>query len=79
MIEDKAFDGKTYIGRTSFDVPEIDGVVYLRQAKEKTGTSEQANTKADSEVEQNNLIQVGDFVQATVVDVSDYDLICELE
>lgn len=80
LIEDKAFDGKTYIGRTRFDVPEIDGVVYLRQAKEKTGTSEQVNTKkADSEVEQNNLIQVGDFVQATVVDVSDYDLICELE
>ena len=79
LIEDKAFDGKTYIGRTSFDVPEIDGVVYLIQAKEKTAASEQANTKADSEVEQNNLIQVGDFVQATVVDVSDYDLICELE
>lgn len=80
LVEDRAFDGRTYIGRTRFDVPEIDGVVYLRQAKEKTGTSEHVNTKkADSEVEQNNLIQVGDFVQATVVDVSDYDLICELE
>ena len=79
LVEDRAFDGRTYIGRTSFDVPEIDGVVYLIQAKEKTAASEQANTKADSEVEQNNLIQVGDFVQATVVDVSDYDLICELE
>lgn len=80
LVEDRAFDGKTYIGRTRFDVPEIDGVVYLRQAKEKTAASEHVNTKkADSEVEQNNLIQVGDFVQATVVDVSDYDLICELE
>lgn len=75
LVEDRAFDGKTYIGRTSFDVPEIDGVVYLRQAGEKTGTSEQVNTKkADSE-----FVQVGDFVRATVVDVSDYDLICELE
>lgn len=80
LVEDRAFDGRTYIGRTRFDVPEIDGVVYLRQAGEKAGTSEHVNTKkADSEVEQNNLIQVGDFVQATVVDVSDYDLICELE
>ena len=80
LVEDRAFDGKTYIGRTRFDVPEIDGVVYLRQAGEKAGTSEQVNTKkANSEVEQNNLIQEGDFVQATVVDVSDYDLICELE
>lgn len=79
LVEDRAFDGKTYIGRTSFDVPEIDGVVYLRQAGEKAGTSEHVNTKkADSEVEQNNFVQVGDFVQATVVDVSDYDLICEL-
>ena len=75
LVEDRAFDGKTYIGRTSFDVPEIDRVVYLRQAGEKTGTSEKVNTKkADSE-----FVQVGDFVRATVVDVSDYDLICELE
>ena len=28
LIEDKSFDGKTYIGRTYMDVPEIDGVVY---------------------------------------------------
>lgn len=30
LAEDKSFDGKTYIGRTYMDVPEIDGVVYLK-------------------------------------------------
>ena len=29
LIEDKAFDGKTYVGRTYMDVPEIDGIVYV--------------------------------------------------
>jgi len=29
LIEDTAFDGKTYVGRTYMDVPEIDGLVYL--------------------------------------------------
>ena len=30
LVEDKSFDGKTYIGRTYMDVPEIDGIVYLK-------------------------------------------------
>lgn len=29
FIEDTAFNGKTYVGRTYMDVPEIDGLVYL--------------------------------------------------
>ena len=29
LIEDKAFDGRTYVGRTYMDVPEIDGIVYV--------------------------------------------------
>lgn len=29
LVEDKSFDGKTYIGRSYMDVPEIDGVVYI--------------------------------------------------
>ena len=29
LIEDRAFDEKTYIGRTYMDVPEIDGIVYF--------------------------------------------------
>ena len=56
LVEDKLFDGKTYIGRTYMDVPDIDGVVYL-------------NTNED--------LQIGSFVKGKVIDVSNYDLICE--
>ena len=33
LVEDKSFDGKTYIGRTYMDVPEIDGIAYLNTNK----------------------------------------------
>ena len=34
LVEDKSFDGKTYIGRSYMDVPEIDGVVYIASDEE---------------------------------------------
>jgi len=34
LIEDMSFDGKYYIGRTMQDVPEIDGLVYIKNNKE---------------------------------------------
>lgn len=34
LVEDKSFDGKTYIGRSYMDVPEIDGVVYIQSDDE---------------------------------------------
>ena len=34
LVEEKSFDGKTYVGRTYMDVPEIDGIVYLNTDKE---------------------------------------------
>ena len=33
LVEDKSFDGKTYIGRTYMDVPDIDGIAYLNTDK----------------------------------------------
>lgn len=30
LIEDITFDGKYYVGRTEYDVPEMDGVVYVK-------------------------------------------------
>lgn len=33
LIENKSFDNKFFIGRTKLDVPDIDGVVYLRNNK----------------------------------------------
>lgn len=35
LIENKTFDGRFWIGRTKMDVPEMDGVVYLENNKEK--------------------------------------------
>lgn len=40
------------------DVPEIDGVVYLKE-------------------KENEPLQIGNFVTCKVVDVNEYDLICE--
>lgn len=59
LIEEKSFDGKYYIGRSYMDVPEIDGVVYVKARD---------NTRLHS----------GDFIECKVVDIEDYDLICEL-
>lgn len=56
LVEDKSFDGKTYIGRSYMDVPDIDGIVYLKSDKK---------------------LEAGDFVQATVEDISEYDMICK--
>ncbi|MFR2570848.1 MAG: 30S ribosomal protein S12 methylthiotransferase RimO [Clostridia bacterium] len=35
LIEDVSFDGKYYIGRTMQDVPEIDGIVYVKNTGNK--------------------------------------------
>lgn len=33
LIESKTYDGKYYIGRTYMDIPEEDGVVFIRTKK----------------------------------------------
>ena len=33
LVEDTSFDGKYYVGRTMQDVPEIDGLVYIKNEK----------------------------------------------
>ena len=35
LIEDMSFDGKYYIGRTMQDVPEMDGIVYVKNTVDK--------------------------------------------
>ncbi len=58
LIEGETFDHEYYLGRSYMDVPEIDGVVYLKE-------------------KENEPLQIGDFVTCKVVDVNEYDLICE--
>ncbi len=33
LVEDITFDGKYYVGRTEFDVPDMDGIVYIKNTK----------------------------------------------
>ena len=58
LIEDMSFDKKYYVGRSYMDVPEIDGVAYIKNNTDK------------------NLI--GQYIRAKVVEVKDYDVICEM-
>ena len=37
LVEDISFDGKYYIGRTMQDVPDIDGLVYIKNKKSNKG------------------------------------------
>jgi ribosomal protein S12 methylthiotransferase len=34
LVEEKSFDGKYFVGRTKSDVPEIDGIVYVKSEKD---------------------------------------------
>ena len=43
LIEEIAFDGKTYVGRSYMDVPDIDGIVYIN-SKENLKLGEFAET-----------------------------------
>ena len=63
LIEDISFDGKYFIGRTMQDVPEIDGIVFIKN-DEKNANSEDMINK---------------FVMCEIVDVSDYDLIGKMK
>lgn len=58
LIEDMSFDRKYYVGRSYMDVPEIDGVAYIKNNTDQ------------------NLI--GQYIKAKVVEVKDYDVICEM-
>lgn len=61
LVEDISFDGKYYIGRTMQDVPEIDGLVYIKNERTKG----------------KNLI--GNFVKCKIVEISNYDLVAEID
>lgn len=62
LIEDLSFDGKYFIGRTMQDVPEEDGLVYI---------------KNNNNLNENEILN--NFVDCKIIDVSNYDLIGEIE
>ena len=63
LIENISFDKKYYIGRTMQDVPDIDGLVYIKNKQESDKTNNKINK----------------FVKCKITDVSDYDLIAEFK
>lgn len=65
LIEDISFDKKYLIGRTTRDVPDIDGIVYIKYDNSKENTRDITEFK-------------NQFVKCKIIDVKDYDLIAEI-
>ena len=65
IIENISFDKKYLIGRTSQDVPDIDGIVYIKYNNQK------ANNRDITEYK-------NQFVKCKIMEIKDYDLIAEL-
>ena len=62
LVEDMSFDGKYFIGRTMQDVPEEDGLVYIKNNKD---------------LDENTILN--NFVNCEIIEVSNYDLIGEMQ
>ena len=62
LVEDISFDKKYLIGRTMQDVPEEDGLVYI---------------KKDKNLNENEVLN--SFINCKIIDVSNYDLIGEIQ
>ena len=65
LVEDISFDKKYLIGRTKQDVPDIDGIVYIKYNNSKENNKDIIEFK-------------NQFVKCKVVDIKDYDLIAEI-
>ena len=62
LVEDMSFDGKYFIVRTMQDVPEEDGLVYIKNNKD---------------LDENTILN--NFVNCKIIEVSNYDLIGEIQ
>ena len=65
LIEDISFDKKYLIGRTTKDVPDIDGIVYIKYNSFKENTRDITEFK-------------NRFIKCKIIDIKDYDLIAEI-
>lgn len=65
IIEEISFDKKYLIGRTSKDVPDIDGIVYIKYNNSKENNKDIAEFK-------------NQFVKCKIIDIKNYDLIAEI-
>lgn len=58
LIENITTDNKYYIARTYMDVPDMDGVCFIKNTKK---------------------LEIGEFVKCKIIDVSEYDLIGQIQ
>ena len=65
IVENISFDKKYLIGRTSKDVPDIDGIVYIKFENSKENNKDITEYK-------------NKFVKCKIIDIKDYDLIAEI-
>lgn len=65
IVENISFDRKHLIGRTSKDVPDIDGIVYIKFDNSKENNKDITEYK-------------NKFVKCKIIDIKDYDLIAEI-
>ena len=65
LIENISFDKKYLIGRTSQDVPDIDGIVYIKYDNQREANRDITEYK-------------NQFVKCKIINVKDYDLIAEM-
>lgn len=63
FVETKTKDGKYYVGRTYMDVPEIDGLVYIKNDKNK--------------IKEDQILE-GRFIKCKVTKTKEYDMITEI-
>jgi len=65
LVEEISFDKKYLIGRTTKDVPDIDGIVYVKYSTSKE--------------QQRDIIEYkGKFIKCKIKDIKDYDMIAEI-
>ncbi len=65
IIDDISFDKKYLIGRTTGDVPDIDGIVYIKYDNSKQNLLDITEYK-------------NKFIKCKITDINDYDLIAEI-
>ena len=65
LVENISFDKKYLIGRTRGDVPDIDGIVYIKYNNSK-------------EINHDITEYKNKFVKCKIIDIKDYDLIAEI-
>ena len=65
LVENISFDKKYLIGRTNKDVPDIDGIVYIKYDNSKENNKDITEYK-------------NKFVKCKIIDIKDYDLIAEI-